>query len=109
MYEHRGENISEELRHQLEQIALTGEDYNVIVSQLGREPNDLELEMFGALWCEHSGYRHSKALLRLLPSDAPFILTRLGEENAGAIDIEGALAWFRQQEENEKKEGGKAP
>lgn len=64
MYEHQGINISEELRRRLEEIALTGEDYNCIVSRLGREPNELELEIFGASWCEHSGYRHSLPLLR---------------------------------------------
>ncbi len=106
MVENESIGISEKLRHQLEQIALTEEDYNVIVSQLGREPNELELEIFGASWSEHSGYRHSKDVFQsfLSISEAPFILTRLGEENAGAIDIEGALAWSRQREENRKKE-----
>lgn len=99
MVENESIKISEELRDQLEQIALTEEDYNVIVSQLGREPNELELEIFGTTWSEHSGYRYSKDLLKLFlsVSGAPFVLTQLGEENAGAIDIEGALTWFRQR------------
>ncbi len=71
----------------LDQIALNREEYEVIVSRLGREPNELELGMFGALWSEHCGYKNSRPLLRLLPSEGPFILTRQGAENAGAVDI----------------------
>jgi phosphoribosylformylglycinamidine synthase II len=75
----------------LDQIALNREEYEVIVSRLGREPNELELGMFGALWSEHCGYKNSRPLLRLLPSEGPFILTRQGAENAGAVDIGDGL------------------
>jgi phosphoribosylformylglycinamidine synthase II len=75
----------------LDQIALSREEYEVIVERLGREPNELELGMFGALWSEHCGYKHSRPLLRLLPSEGPFILTQRGAENAGAVDIGDGL------------------
>ena len=43
--------------------------------------------MFGAMWSEHCGYKNSKPLLRLLPNTGPRILTDMGGENAGAVDI----------------------
>ncbi|HZP25927.1 MAG TPA: phosphoribosylformylglycinamidine synthase subunit PurL, partial [Dehalococcoidia bacterium] len=36
---------------------------------------------------EHCGYKNSKPLLRMLPSEGPQVLTSRGSENAGAIDI----------------------
>ena len=52
----------------LDEIALSREEYDLITDRLGREPNPLELGMFGALWSEHCGYKHSKPLLKLFPS-----------------------------------------
>lgn len=71
----------------LDEIALSRDEYDLIVERLGREPNDVELGMFGALWSEHCGYKNSKPLLRLLPAEGAYVLTRRGEENAGAVDI----------------------
>ncbi len=75
----------------LDQIALNRQEYELIVERLGREPNELELGMFGALWSEHCGYKNSRPLLRLLPSEGPFVLTQRGAENAGAVDIGDGL------------------
>jgi phosphoribosylformylglycinamidine (FGAM) synthase-like enzyme len=71
----------------LDTIALSRDEYELIVERLGREPNEVELGMFGALWSEHCGYKNSKPLLRLLPAEGAYVLTRRGAENAGAIDI----------------------
>ena len=71
----------------LDTIALSRAEYDLIVQKLGREPNEVELGMFGALWSEHCGYKNSKPLLRLLPAEGAYVLTRRGAENAGAIDI----------------------
>lgn len=79
-------------RDLLDQVALTTTEYEAIVERLGREPNEVELGMFGSMWSEHCGYKHSKKLLRLLPSDSPNLLALPGVENAGAIDIGGGLA-----------------
>src|SRR2546422_3149364 len=59
----------------------------MILERLGRAPNELELGMFGAIWSEHCGYKNSKPLLRLLPAEGAYVLTRRGAENAGAVDI----------------------
>ena len=76
----------------LDAIALTEGEYGLIVKRLGREPNPVELGMFGALWSEHCGYKHSRPMLRLFPSSGPSVLLPPGEENAGAVDIGGGLA-----------------
>ncbi|MFB0557418.1 MAG: phosphoribosylformylglycinamidine synthase subunit PurL, partial [Dehalococcoidia bacterium] len=71
----------------LDKVALSEEEYDLIVQQLGREPNEVELGMFGSLWSEHCGYKHSKPLLKFLPSRGKRVLIGPGEENAGAVDI----------------------
>ena len=43
----------------LDALALSEAEYEAIVERLGREPNELELGMFGSLWSEHCGYKHS--------------------------------------------------
>jgi phosphoribosylformylglycinamidine synthase II len=76
----------------LDEIALNRSEYEVIIGRLGREPNPLELGLFGALWSEHCGYKHTKALLRTLPSSSDRLLVALGAENAGVIDLGDGLA-----------------
>ena len=76
----------------LDEIALSRAEYEAIVERLDREPNSLELGMFGALWSEHCGYKHSKLLLRQLPSQSPRMLVMPGAENAGVVDIGDGLA-----------------
>ena len=79
-------------RETLEEIALTQAEYDKILDLLDREPNPVELGMFGALWSEHCGYKHSAPLLRLLPSRSARVLSTPGAENAGAVDIGGGMA-----------------
>ncbi|MBI2965699.1 MAG: phosphoribosylformylglycinamidine synthase subunit PurL [Chloroflexi bacterium] len=76
----------------LQEIALSRAEYEAVVERLGREPVPLELGLFGALWSEHCGYKHSKPLLRLLPSMSDRLLVAPGAENAGAVDIGDGLA-----------------
>ena len=79
-------------REALDALALSDAEYEAIVERLGREPNELELGLFGSLWSEHCGYQHSKPLLRLLASDSQRLLVTPGEENAGVVDIGDGLA-----------------
>ena len=37
----------------LDEIALSRAEYQLILDRLDREPNSVELGMFGALWSEH--------------------------------------------------------
>jgi len=43
------------------------------------------------MWSEHCGYKHSRPLLRQLPTEAPWVLQGPGE-NAGAVDLGNGLA-----------------
>ena len=76
----------------LDEIALSPEEYGLIAVGLDREPRPVELGMFGALWSEHCGYKHSRPLLRLFPSSGPRVLLPPGQENAGVVDIGDGLA-----------------
>ena len=76
----------------LEALAISEGEYEAIVERLGREPNELELGLFGSLWSEHCAYKHSKPLLRMLPNTSPRMLVAPGQENAGAVDIGNGLA-----------------
>jgi phosphoribosylformylglycinamidine (FGAM) synthase-like enzyme len=76
----------------LDEIALSRDEYEAIIVRLGREPNSLELGLFGALWSEHCGYKHTKALLRTLPNTSDRLLVAPGAENAGVIDLGDGLA-----------------
>ena len=73
----------------LAQIALSRAEYHRACELLGRAPSDVELGMIGALWSEHCGYKHSRPLFHHFPTEGERILTALGDENAGAIDIGG--------------------
>ena len=84
--------VSPVTQETLDEIALSREEYEAIVERLEREPNPLELGLFGALWSEHCGYKHSKPLLRTLPNSSPNLLVGAGSENAGVIDIGDGLA-----------------
>lgn len=76
---------------QWREVALSDSEYAKILELLGREPSFVELGMFGAMWSEHCGYKHSRPHLRTLPSDAPWVVQGPGE-NAGAVDIGNGLA-----------------
>ncbi|WP_026486229.1 phosphoribosylformylglycinamidine synthase subunit PurL [Caldanaerobius polysaccharolyticus] len=67
-------------------LGLTDREYEMIKSILGREPNIVELGMYSVMWSEHCGYKNSRALLKFLPTQGPYVLQGPGE-NAGIIDI----------------------
>jgi phosphoribosylformylglycinamidine synthase subunit PurL len=73
------------------QLGLTDAEYDLIVEKLGREPNEVELAVFSLMWSEHCAYKHSKKLLRTLPTEGPAVVMGPGE-NAGAVDVGDGLA-----------------
>ncbi|MGQ0641274.1 MAG: phosphoribosylformylglycinamidine synthase subunit PurL [Gemmatimonadaceae bacterium] len=73
------------------QHGLTAEEYERITSMLGRTPTFTELGIVSALWSEHCSYKHSKPVLRTLPTQAPHVLQGPGE-NAGVISVGDGLA-----------------
>src|SRR5690242_1375868 len=78
-----------ESRHR--QLGLTDDEYARILDRLGREPSPTELAMLSLMWSEHCGYKHSRKLLRRLPTKGPHVLMGPGE-NAGVVDVGGGLA-----------------
>jgi len=66
---------------------ITPDEYERIQQILGREPNFTELGIFSVMWSEHCSYKNSKPELKKFPREAPFILVKAGEENAGIVDI----------------------
>src|SRR3982750_2578870 len=70
---------------------LTRVEYERLVAMLGREPTFTELGIVSALWSEHCSYKHSRPVLKTLPTTAPYVLQGPGE-NAGVISIGDGLA-----------------
>ncbi len=79
---------------------MTAAEYDLIVEKLAREPNEVELAMFSLLWSEHCAYKHSKRLLRTLPTEGPKVAMGPGE-NAGAVDVgDGLVVAFKVESHN---------
>ncbi len=68
------------------QMGLLDEEYQQIKAILGREPNYLETGMFAVMWSEHCGYKNSRPLLKMFPTEGPQVIQGPGE-NAGIVDI----------------------
>ena len=72
-------------------LGLTDGEYDLIVGLMGREPNHVELAIFSLMWSEHCGYKHSRKLLKTLPTEGPRLVLGPGE-NAGAVDVGNGIA-----------------
>ena len=71
-------------------LGLTESEYELICIKQSRPPNQVELAMYSLLWSEHCAYKHSKRLLRTLPTEGPHVVMGPGE-NAGAVDTGAGL------------------
>lgn len=74
-------------------IGISDREYELIRSILKREPNDLELLLYSAMWSEHCGYKHSKRLLKELPGGSE-------GENAGFVKIDDNYVVFKVESHN---------
>jgi phosphoribosylformylglycinamidine synthase II len=72
-------------------LGLTREEYELVCEKQGGPPNQVELAMYSLLWSEHCAYKHSKKLLRTLPTEGRHVVMGPGE-NAGAVDVGAGLA-----------------
>lgn len=73
------------------QVGLKEAEYRKVCDILGREPNHVELQMFGVMWSEHCSYKHSRSTLKKLPTKGERVLQGPGE-NAGVIKVTEDLA-----------------
>src|ERR1035441_1823948 len=85
----QGDTLSPTLEDALA-LGLTRAEYELVCEKQGRAPNQVELAMYSLLWSEHCAYKHSKKLLRTLPTEGEHVVMGPGE-NAGAVDVGGGL------------------
>jgi phosphoribosylformylglycinamidine synthase subunit PurL len=79
---------------------LTSDEYQHILTIMGREPNIVELGIFSVMWSEHCSYKTTRKWLKTLPTKAPHVICGPGE-NAGVIDIgDGQAAIFKMESHN---------
>ncbi len=70
---------------------LSPDEYQKILSLLGREPSLTELGIFSVMWSEHCSYKSTRVHLKKLPTESAHVLQGPGE-NAGIIDIGDGIA-----------------
>ena len=79
---------------------LTPDEFQRLVDMLGRAPTFTELGIVSALWSEHCSYKHSRPVLKTLPTKAPYVLQGPGE-NAGVISVgDGVAVAFKIESHN---------
>ncbi len=93
-------NASEMRFSDAEQMGLSFEEWQLILTRLGRTPNLCELGIFSAMWSEHCSYKSSKKWLKTLPTEGAQVIQGPGE-NAGVVDIgDGLAAVFKIESHN---------
>jgi phosphoribosylformylglycinamidine synthase len=81
-------------------LGLTRDEYELICEKQEDPPNQVELAMYSLLWSEHCAYKHSKKLLRTLPTEGEHVVMGPGE-NAGAVDLgDGLVCAFKVESHN---------
>jgi phosphoribosylformylglycinamidine synthase len=79
---------------------LRAEEWERLVSRLGRSPNLVELGIYSVMWSEHCSYKSSRRHLAKFPTKGPRVIQGPGE-NAGVIDIgDGQAAIFKMESHN---------
>jgi phosphoribosylformylglycinamidine synthase subunit PurL len=92
------------------ELGLTGEEYQLIKTMLGRRPSDSELAIYSVMWSEHCSYKSSRLHLRQFADKAPpvegdgqaggALLAGIGQ-NAGVVDIgQGYAVTFKIESHN---------
>ena len=70
----------------LAQHGITAEEYERILTALGRTPSLTELGIYSVMWSEHCSYKSSRVHLKRLPTKSDRVVQGPGE-NAGIIDV----------------------
>lgn len=71
-------------------------EYAFLTEKLGRDPNELEVYLFSAMWSEHCGYKHSRRYLGRFPKAGSIC----AEENAGGVSIGDNIIFFKVESHN---------
>ena len=75
-----------------QKLGLSEEEFQKIVTILGRTPNYTELSIYSVMWSEHCSYKNSIFYIKTLPREGKGLLAKAGEENAGLVDIGNGYA-----------------
>ncbi|MEM7775493.1 MAG: phosphoribosylformylglycinamidine synthase subunit PurL, partial [Pseudomonadota bacterium] len=95
--ENGGFKITSEL---VAEHGLKPDEYDKLLSILGRTPSLTELGIFSVMWSEHCSYKSSRVWLRELPTEGPRVIYGPGE-NAGVVDLgDGDCAIFKMESHN---------
>jgi len=79
---------------------LSEEEWDRVLSLLGRTPTYPELGIFSVMWSEHCSYKSSRIHLKKFPTSGPKVLQGPGE-NAGVVDIgDGWAVCFKMESHN---------
>src|SRR5579862_2069170 len=70
----------------LAQHSITPEEFDRILTALGRVPSLTELGIYSVMWSEHCSYKSSRVHLKRLPTKSDRVVQGPGE-NAGIIDV----------------------
>jgi phosphoribosylformylglycinamidine synthase II len=80
---------------------LSEDEYQRIISILGRTPTYTELGIYSVMWSEHCSYKNSLAVIKTFPTKSANLLAEAGDENAGLVDIgEGLVVAFKIESHN---------
>jgi phosphoribosylformylglycinamidine synthase len=66
--------------------SISADEYDRILSALGRIPSLTELGIYSVMWSEHCSYKSSRVHLKRLPTKSKLVVQGPGE-NAGIIDV----------------------
>lgn len=79
---------------------LNAEEWQRLVTRLGRNPNLVELGIYSVMWSEHCSYKSSRRHLAKFPTRGERVIQGPGE-NAGVIDIDdGQAIIFKMESHN---------
>ena len=82
------------------QHGLKPDEYQRLLTILGRTPSMTELGIFSVMWSEHCSYKSSRVWLRTLPTTGPQVIQGPGE-NAGVVDLgDGDCVVFKMESHN---------
>jgi phosphoribosylformylglycinamidine synthase len=81
-------------------VNLTIEELEEARKRLGREPNEVELDMIDVMWSEHCSYKSSRRLLQRLPKSGKRVIVGPGYDS-GVVDIgDGDVIAFKIESHN---------
>lgn len=79
---------------------INAEEWDRLITRLGRSPNLVELGIYSVMWSEHCSYKSSRRHLSKFPTKNEHVIQGPGE-NAGVIDIgDGQAAIFKMESHN---------